>query len=83
MMMFLSPCFEIEAYFLLAAGFGWQSVALLSVLFTAVTVLGMVTWVRMAFKGLLKFNWHAIEHNAGIITGITLVLTGIISFFLQ
>ena len=78
--MFFSPCFEIEAYFLMAGTHGWTQIFLLAFLYTVVTVTGMVVWVRLAYKGLLKLNWHALEHNAGIITGATLVLTGIVSF---
>lgn len=81
--MFFSPCFEIEAYFLMAGAHGWEQVALLAVLYTVVTVSGMVAWVRLAYKGLFKLNWHALEHNAGIITGLTLILTGIASFFIH
>lgn len=81
--MFFSPCFEIEAYFLMAGAYGWQQVATLAVLYTAVTVTGMVLWVRLTYQGLLKLNWHSLEHNAGIITGITLVLTGVISYFIH
>lgn len=81
--MFFSPCFEIEAYFLMAGTIGWWMISLLALLYTVVTVSGMVVWVRLTYKGLLKINWHALEHNAGIITGVTLVLTGIISFFLH
>jgi len=81
--MFFSPCFEIEAYFLLAGTKGWWMILLLASLYTIVTVSGMVLWVRLTFKGLLKLNWHALEHNAGIITGITLLITGILSFFIH
>jgi len=42
-----------------------------------------VLWVRLAYKGFLKLNWHTLEHNSGIITGLTLVITGIISFFIS
>jgi len=80
--MFFSPCFEIEAYFLMAGAHGWPNVVLLATLYTIVTVLGMVIWIRIAFKGLVKLNWHALEHNAGIITGVTLIITGIGSFFI-
>lgn len=78
--MFFSPCLEIEAYYLMAGAHGWIQIIVLSVLYTVVTVGGMVVWVRLTYKGLMKLNWHSIEHNAGIITGVTLVLTGIISF---
>lgn len=81
--MFFSPCFEVEAYFLLAGPYGWSTVLLLAAMYTIVTVTGMVIWVRAAYSGLLRFNWHALEHNAGIITGVTLTATGIISFFLH
>jgi len=81
--MFFSPCFEIEAYFLLAGTQGWWMILLLASLYTIVTVGGMVLWVRLTFKGLVKLNWHTLEHNAGIITGITLLLTGILPFFIN
>ncbi len=81
--MFFSPCFEIEAYFLLAGAEGWWLVTILAILYTLVTVGGMVLWVRLAYKGLLKLNWHSLEHNAGIITGVTLILSGILTFLLR
>jgi cytochrome c-type biogenesis protein CcmH/NrfF len=81
--MFFSPCMEIEAYFLLA---GTQSAWLfwfIALLYLIITTTGMVLLVRYAYKGLLRLNWHSLEHNAGIITGVTLVATGIITFFIQ
>lgn len=80
--MFLSPCLEIEAYFLLAGTKGWWAIAMIASLYLVITVSGMLIWVRIAYKGLLRINWHAIEHKAGIITGWTLIITGIISFFI-
>jgi nickel/cobalt transporter (NicO) family protein len=81
--MFLSPCLEIEAYFLLAGAKGWYMMVLLAALYSVITITGMLIWVRVVYKGLLKLNWHKWEHNAGIITGLTLVATGIASFFIQ
>lgn len=81
--MFFSPCFEIEAYFLMAGARGLWLVSLIALLYTVVTVGGMVIWVSVTYRGLLKLNWHALEHKAGIITGVTLVVTGILSFFIH
>lgn len=81
--MFLSPCMEIEAYFLLAGTKGWYMMALIAIVYSIITIAGMLIWVRIVYKGLLKLNWHKWEHNAGIITGLTLVATGFISFFIQ
>ncbi len=81
--MFFSPCFEIEAYFLVAGAQGLWMVVVLAALYTIVTVSGMVIWVRLAHNGLLKMNWHSLEHNAGIITGVTLMISGLLTFFLR
>ena len=81
--MFFSPCMEIEAYFLLAGTKARWLVWLIAIMYLLITTTGMVLLVRFAYKGLLKLNWHSIEHNAGIITGSTLVATGIITFFMR
>lgn len=81
--MFLSPCLEIEAYFLMAGTKGWWAVATIAGLYLIISVTGMVLWVRLAYKGILKLNWHSVEHKAGIVTGWTLIITGIISFFIS
>lgn len=81
--MFFSPCMEIEAYFLLAGTQAGWVIWFIALLYLSVTTAGMVMLVRYAYKGLLKLNWHSLEHNAGIITGLTLVITGIITFFIQ
>jgi len=81
--MFFSPCMEIEAYFLLAgAQPGWL-VWFIALLYLVITMIGMMLLVKYVYKGLLKLNWHSLEHNAGIITGVTLVATGILTFFIQ
>ncbi len=81
--MFFSPCLEIEAYFLLAGTQATWLVWFIAILYLFVTTTGMILLVRFAYNGLLKLNWHSLEHNAGIITGLTLVATGLITFFLK
>jgi putative Mn2+ efflux pump MntP len=81
--MFLSPCMEIEAYFLLAGTQAKWLIWFIAALYLIITTLGMVTLVRLAYLGILKLNWHSLEHNAGIITGITLIATGILAFFIH
>lgn len=81
--MLLSPCMEIEAYFLLAGGISWYFIAAIAIMYAIISITGMLIWVRVAYKGLLKLNWHSLEHNAGMITGAVLIVTGIITFFIQ
>lgn len=80
--MFLSPCLEIEAYFLVAGTKGWWVLAVIALMYSIVSIAGMLLWIRFAYKGLLKLNWHKWEHNAGLISGGVLIVTGILSFFI-
>jgi hypothetical protein len=80
--MFLSPCLEIEAYFLLAGAQGWWLLATISIIYSVVSISGMMIWIRFAYKGLLKLNWHRWEHNAGLISGAVLIITGLLSYFI-
>ncbi len=75
--MFFSPCLEIEGYFLTAGQFGGGFVALLALVYAVLTVGGMMFWMWLALHGLKSLNWHRWEHNAGLVTGITLILSGL------
>jgi hypothetical protein len=81
--MFFSPCLEIEAFFLAAGSQNAWLTILMSAVYAIVTLSGMVIWVNVAYHGLNKLNWHTLEHKAGIITGATLIGTGVLSYFLR
>ena len=81
--MFFSPCLEIEGYFLAAGQYGWSFTGLLAVVYGTVTIIGMLVWVWIALHGLHRLNWHKWEHNAGLITGFTLILSGILLFLFE
>lgn len=48
---------------------GWWVLAAIALLYSVVSISGMLLWIRFAYKGLLKLNWHKWEHNAGLISG--------------
>jgi nickel/cobalt transporter (NicO) family protein len=79
--MFLSPCLEIEGFFLAAGGYGFSFVLLLSAVYSLVTITGMLLWVWLVLHGLHQKNWHSWEHYAGIITGLTLLFSGLAQFY--
>ncbi len=81
--MMLSPCLEISGFFLSAGAAGLDKLVIISVLYAACTIVGMLTWVWWLFPHVKKMDWHALEHKAGLIAGWILILTGIISFFLH
>jgi nickel/cobalt exporter len=79
--MFLSPCFEIEGYFLAAGPYGWGFVMVLALTYAVLSVAGMLSWMYLALHGLRRLDWHAWEHNTGLIAGVALVLSGLSLLF--
>lgn len=82
-MMLLSPCLEIQGYFLLAGAHGWPFILLFALFYTVITVAGMIIWIRIAYAGLKKFSSQDWEFNAGVITGVILIASGIISILIH
>jgi len=82
-MMFLSPCLEVESLFLSAGAYGMGLVSLLSFIYAIVSISGILLLVNLGYKGVNLFSAHFIEHNEKRISGIVLILVGVISFFLH
>ena len=80
--MFLSPCLEIAGIYFAAGYVGWTAVLSISAIFFICTVGGMIIWVTLGYHGLKKWDWHRLEHDAGIITGTVLIFTGILFYLL-
>lgn len=81
--MFLSPCLEMESYFLVAAKEGWIGIALVSVVFLFATTAVMLLLVFLGFKSLQNLHWDWLEKNEKKITGVVLVLIGVLTLLLQ
>lgn len=84
-MMFFSPCVEIEAYYFTAGQFGWKGILLLSAIYLFVTVFVMIIIVELSRKSIdvLNKKLHFLEHYEKLITGVILILLGILSFFIH
>lgn len=81
--MFFSPCLEIEGFYLLAGPIGWNMVGLISLIYATITIVGMWVWVALTYAGMKKLNSHAWEHYSGIITGLILILSGVLQLILD
>lgn len=82
-MMFLSPCLEVESLFLSAGAYGMSWVTLLTVIYGIVSITGILLLVNLGAKGVNLLSAHFIEHNEKKISGVVLILVGIVSFFLE
>ena len=81
--MFFSPCLEIEAYFFVASKHGWQGIIAVSVIYTVITIAGMLLLVWLGMKGVKKINSHFLEHYEKTITGSILILLGLTGYFIN
>lgn len=81
--MFFSPCMEIETYYFMAGIYGWTGITLISVIYLIVTVAGMLLLVALGHKGIKQFNLNFLEHHEKKITGSTLILLGLFSFYIN
>jgi len=79
--MFLTPCIEIEAYYFQAATIGWLGIFIVSSVYLLITLIVMFALVYLGLKGISRFNSHYLEHHEKRITGIVLILLGILAYF--
>jgi putative Mn2+ efflux pump MntP len=81
--LFFSPCIEIEAYYFQAATQGWLGILVVSLVYLIMTLSIMVSLVYLGLKGVNKFNLHFIDHHEKSITGIVLILLGLLAYFVE
>jgi len=82
-MMFFSPCVEIEAFFFTAAAYGWLGIASVSAIYIVLTVLGMVLLVQLGLLGMERLKWRFLEHHERLITGFVLTGLGVFTYFVK
>ena len=83
--MLFSPCIEIGAFYLSAGALGWLGIALVSGVYPAVTVLGMVLVVNWSWQRAKSFSaaittWNLSGHA---LTGLILIVLGFLTFFID
>jgi hypothetical protein len=83
LMMFFSPCLEVESLFLSAGAYGMTTVTLLSIVYAIVSISGILLLVNLGNKGVSLLPAEFVEHNEKKISGAVLIAVGIISFFLH
>lgn len=81
--MFFSPCIELEAYYLQAANFGFNGILAVSLVYLIVTLILIMGLVYLGLKGVGRLKTHFLEHHAKSITGVVLIVLGLIAYFVE
>jgi len=66
-----------------AAAIGWKGIFTVSAVYTITTVTLMLLFVYAGFKGTQRLRSHFLEHHEQLITGIVLVVLGVLAFFVK
>lgn len=81
--MFFTPCVEVEAYYFQAAQFGNMGIGIVSLVYLVITLITIVGLVYLGLKGINRFNSRFMEHHAKRISGIVLILLGLLGYFVE
>lgn len=76
--MFFSPCLELELYYFRAASRGWFGILVLSCLYMIITVGGMVILVWLASLGIKRIAWKFLESREKLLTGALFIALAIL-----
>ncbi|MCX7834305.1 MAG: hypothetical protein N2490_08870 [Ignavibacteria bacterium] len=85
-MMFFSPCIEIEAYyFTVGTNLGWIGIFILSIIYLTITLIMMVILVELARSSLEKLNkkLHGLDKYERAVNGVILIVLGIVQFIIK
>jgi hypothetical protein len=81
--MFLSPCLEMQSFFLLAGTYNNRAViALVGIIYFFTTTAGIMLFTYAGWMGFNAIKWHWLIHHEKKVSGIVLIIFGIISFYL-
>lgn len=78
LMMFISPCLELDAYFLVAVHYGWLGIAAVAIAFLVVTVGTMMLIVWGVYSGLKWLQWNFLQRYEGYFSGGLLMALGVV-----
>ena len=81
--LFFSPCVPMGSYFFIVGAGGIASLALVSLIYIVVTLGILLLMVSLGRMGVERVQWHFLEHNENLITGLVLILVGLFVFFFE
>jgi hypothetical protein len=81
--LFFSPCVPMGSYFFIVGTEGVAALALVSVIYIVATLGVLLLMVALGRRGIERLQWYFLEHNENLITGLVLIVLGIIIFFFE
>ena len=71
------------SYFFIVGAKGVASLALVSSIYFVVTLGVLLLMVALGRRGVERIQWHFLEHNENLITGLILIALGLFAFLFE
>jgi putative Mn2+ efflux pump MntP len=81
--LFFSPCVPMGSYFFIVGAEGIANLALVSAVYIVVTLGTLLIMVSLGRMGVDRIQWHFLEHNENLITGLILIALGLFVFLFE
>jgi putative Mn2+ efflux pump MntP len=81
--LFFSPCVPMGSYFFIVGAEGIANLALVSAVYIVVTLGTLLIMVSLGRMGVERIQWHFLEHNENLITGLILIALGLFVFLFE
>jgi putative Mn2+ efflux pump MntP len=81
--LFFSPCVPMGSYFFIVGAKGIASMVFVSAIYIFVTLSLLLFMVALGKKGVDRIQWHFLEHNENLITGLVFIVLGLLIFFFE
>lgn len=78
---FLTPCIELESYFLSAGMYGWKGISLVSAIYTMISVSMTILIVYVVLNGITKVNFSGLDKYESQIVGIIMIIISVLIYF--
>ncbi len=80
--MLFSPCMEITGMYFVGGMFSWYYVWMISIIYFFISLVSSIFWIFFFDALSKKFNFHKIEHNSGLLSGFSLIVSAILIYFI-
>jgi hypothetical protein len=73
---------EITGMYFVGGIFNWQFVVWISLIYFIVSFFSSLLWILFFDALSKKFNFHHIEHNSGLLSGMSLIISAVLIYFI-
>lgn len=80
--MLFSPCMEITGMYFAGGLLSWEYVFLISLIYFLISFFSSLFWVYLFDKVSTFINFHQLEHNSGLLSGVSLIVSAILIYFI-